>query len=318
MNLIDAFLLLLILLVTYFGFRKGFILGAVDLFLLVASTCFAFWAYPYLGLFFQKYIPALGVWKLPVSFILCFLAVRFLLGAVMGRILSNVSTDTHRSLGNRLLGLVPGFINGVIYAAIISALLLGSPFFDSLSKQTRESRITTKLIPYVESAEHALAPVFDDAISQTMNHLTVNPSSHEAVDLSFTVNDPTVRPDLEAEMLLLVNQERNKVGLPSLVADPEMQEVARAHSRDMFAKGYFSHTNKEGKSLADRAHEAQVAYTTAGENLAFAQTLKLAHNGLMNSPGHRANILNKFFGRVGIGILDGGRHGLMVTQNFRN
>ena len=52
--------------------------------------------------------------------------------------------------------------------------------------------------------------------------------------------------------------------------------------------------------------------------LALARTLDMAHTGLMNSPGHRANILNPAFGRVGIGILDGGRHGLMVTQTFRN
>ncbi len=38
----------------------------------------------------------------------------------------------------------------------------------------------------------------------------------------------------------------------------------------------------------------------------------------MNSPGHRANILHKDFGRVGIGIMDGGIRGLMVTQNFRD
>ncbi|MDQ3129497.1 MAG: colicin V production protein, partial [Acidobacteriota bacterium] len=44
----------------------------------------------------------------------------------------------------------------------------------------------------------------------------------------------------------------------------------------------------------------------------------IAHTGLMNSPGHRANILQPNFGRVGIGVLDGGRRGLMITQNFRN
>ena len=56
----------------------------------------------------------------------------------------------------------------------------------------------------------------------------------------------------------------------------------------------------------------------AGENLALAQTLRIAHKGLMNSPGHRANILHKSFGRLGIGILSGDMHGIMVTQAFRN
>jgi uncharacterized protein YkwD len=56
----------------------------------------------------------------------------------------------------------------------------------------------------------------------------------------------------------------------------------------------------------------------AGENLALAPTLTIAHEGLMNSPGHRANILQKKFGRVGIGVMEGGFHRLMITQNFRN
>jgi uncharacterized protein YkwD len=97
-----------------------------------------------------------------------------------------------------------------------------------------------------------------------------------------------------------------------------MLAVARAHSHDMFAKGYFSHISKEGTTPAERARKAGVRFITAGENLALAQTLRTAHDGLMNSPGHRANILRPSFGRVGIGVLDGGRHGLMITQNFRN
>jgi uncharacterized protein YkwD len=64
--------------------------------------------------------------------------------------------------------------------------------------------------------------------------------------------------------------------------------------------------------------EGGVRFLAAGENLALAPSLQVAHNGLMNSPGHRRNILDHQFGRVGIGIMDGGIRGLMVTQNFRN
>jgi uncharacterized protein YkwD len=63
---------------------------------------------------------------------------------------------------------------------------------------------------------------------------------------------------------------------------------------------------------------ANVRFITAGENLALAPTLQIAHTGLMNSPGHRANILRREFGRVGIGIMDGGMRGLMISQEFRN
>jgi uncharacterized protein YkwD len=65
-------------------------------------------------------------------------------------------------------------------------------------------------------------------------------------------------------------------------------------------------------------HQSNVQFLTAGENLALAPTLSVAHTGLMNSPGHRANILRAQFGRVGIGIIDGGMRGFMVSHEFRN
>jgi len=86
----------------------------------------------------------------------------------------------------------------------------------------------------------------------------------------------------------------------------------------MFARGYFAHDTPENRDPFDRMREAGVRFVVAGENLAHGPTIQIAHTGLMNSPGHRANILRAQFGRVGIGIMDGGKRGLMVTQNFRN
>nr|WP_317169283.1 CAP domain-containing protein [Mucilaginibacter humi] len=79
-----------------------------------------------------------------------------------------------------------------------------------------------------------------------------------------------------------------------------------------------SHTTPEGLDPFDRMRNDGVRFLTAGENIAITQTLPMAHTGLMNSPGHRANILNPAFGRLGIGILDAGWYGLMITQAFRN
>jgi uncharacterized protein YkwD len=86
----------------------------------------------------------------------------------------------------------------------------------------------------------------------------------------------------------------------------------------MFARGYFSHVTPDGKTLVDRVRAGKVSFLTAGENLALGPTLPICHEGLMNSPGHKANILHKDYGRLGVGVLDGGKYGLMITQNFRN
>ena len=91
------------------------------------------------------------------------------------------------------------------------------------------------------------SPIFGEAAKETMNRLTVKPNSNETVELRFTVENPKPRPDLEAKMLQLVNAERVKRGLQPLKPDPEMTAVARAHSKDMFARGYFSHYTPEKK-----------------------------------------------------------------------
>ena len=94
--------------------------------------------------------------------------------------------------------------------------------------------------------------------------------------------------------------------------------LSRMHIAGLLARGYFAHDTPEGLTPFDRMHQSNVQFLTAGENLALAPTLSVAHTGLMNSPGHRANILRPQFGRVGIGIMDGGMRGLMVSQEFRN
>jgi uncharacterized protein YkwD len=148
--------------------------------------------------------------------------------------------------------------------------------------------------------------------------LTVQPESHERVNLPYKVVNPRPRPDLEAQMLELVNRERLAARLRPLAPDPELTEVARKHSADMFARGYFAHDTPEGLDPFARMRAAGVRYLTAGENLALAPSLQVAHHGLMNSPGHRANILHPQFGRLGIGIMDGGIRGLMISQEFRD
>ncbi|MGN6362248.1 MAG: CAP domain-containing protein, partial [Thermomicrobiales bacterium] len=94
--------------------------------------------------------------------------------------------------------------------------------------------------------------------------------------------------------------------------------IARAHGEEMFELGYFSHDSPVSGSPFDRLNAAGIQYHAAGENLALAPDLDIAMQGLMNSPGHRANILSPDYGRVGIGIISSRYHGLMFVQLFRN
>lgn len=318
MNWIDVALLLTVVLAMWGGWQKGFIIGIVDLIVWIGSLLAGFFCYRFFGEFLESIFPSLGVWTLPLAFLITIILARILLSVLFNLVLKATSVRIHRHHVNHVLGLLPGLVHGLLYATILAALLLAMPLSNGLSAQTKSSQFAARLASGVEWLDHKLSPIFDDATQQTLNNMTIKPSSDETVKLDFTVQDPIPRPDLEARMLELVNQERAKVGLQPLKADPEMTAVARSHSKDMFARGYFSHYSPEGKDPFDRMRSAEVKFLAAGENLALGQTLKICHQGLMNSPGHRANILRPQYGRLGIGVLDGGVRGLMISQEFRN
>lgn len=318
-NWVDILLVLLVLVSVWNGWRRGFILSFLDLARWVGSLL--------AGLFFYRTVSRrLGyftdwteIWNQPIAFILVAVITGILIQILGNALLRRIPKDTHERRINKIFGTLPGLASGLITAAIISALLFSVPFSDSLMESTQNSYLANRLAVYTEELETALVPIFDDAIRQTLNRrTTVQPGSTERVELPFKIENTRPRPELEEQMLELVNRERTANGLVPLEADPELTEVARRHSVDMFSRGYFSHNTPENKDPFDRIREADVRFRTAGENLAFAPTVQIAHTGLMNSSGHRANILRSTFGRIGIGILDGGRRGLMITQNFRN
>lgn len=120
----------------------------------------------------------------------------------------------------------------------------------------------------------------------------------------------------ELQLFQLVNQERLQAGLSELKIHTGLVELARLKSKDMIALNYFAHQSPTYGSPFEMMQKAGIAYSYAGENLAGAPTVARAHTALMNSPGHRANILNPNFTHVGIGIVDGGPYGKMVTQMF--
>lgn len=121
----------------------------------------------------------------------------------------------------------------------------------------------------------------------------------------------------EQQMVDLVNQERQKRGVAPLKVNNELVKVARLKAKDMIENNYFDHQSPTYGSPFEMMNQFGISYRTAGENLAGDQSVKSAHKGLMNSRGHRANILNGQFTEVGIGIVDGGPYGKMFVQLFK-
>ena len=118
----------------------------------------------------------------------------------------------------------------------------------------------------------------------------------------------------EKEVVRLINIERASNGLNALEHDWQLSRVARYKSQDMHDKSYFSHTSPTYGSPFQMMKDFGISYKSAGENIAKGQrTPKEVVNAWMNSQGHRANILNKSFTKIGVGYVPDGNY---WTQMF--
>ncbi len=115
---------------------------------------------------------------------------------------------------------------------------------------------------------------------------------------------PGVLTAAAAAVVDLTNAERAAAGCPPLTVDERLTAAARLHSEDMAAQDYFDHTSLDGRSPWDRA-KAQGYTNPSGENIAAGQdSAEAVVKAWMDSPGHRANILNCDFREIGVGEVD--------------
>jgi uncharacterized protein YkwD len=199
------------------------------------------------------------------------------------------------------------------------SLIFVFPVRGQFKKDILDSRTGPIFVSFSGLLEKQLKNVFGGAVSETINFLTIKPSSNESVDLGFKLSENEVKFDEASEIAMfnLVNQERRKVGANPLIFDRSLRDLSRDYAMEMFENGFFSHVSTvDGSTPADRADRHNIQYQIIGENLAFAPDVYLAHQGLMNSEGHRKNILSTDYSRVGIGVVDGGVYGRIFVQEF--
>jgi uncharacterized protein YkwD len=148
-----------------------------------------------------------------------------------------------------------------------------------------------------------------------------DPPTRVAIDRSDVLEGPVSdAAAAERRIFDLVNEDRRKSGLPPLVWDDRAAAIARAHSADMHDNGFVAHVSPTTGSASDRAKAAGLVTPLVLENIARAYSPREAQEGLMNSPGHRANVLSTEATHVGVGIALGsevsGLRELYVTQMF--
>lgn len=324
LNLLDIIILIILAFYALEGYSAGFLASFFDFISFVLSFFLGLKFYRFLGLIFISYFSIPKGFANALGFFLTAFIAEIIFALVSRKIHNDIVLWTKSKKGNelwqinKLLGFLPGLASALLLISFILTIIISLPFSPLLKKTVYDSKIASTLILKTAGIEQKLNDVFGGAINETINFLTIQPQSDESISLNFRVNDLKTDQNSEEKMLKLVNKERELRGFLPLVMDEKLRNAARAHSKDMFKRGYFSHYTPEGLSPFDRMGSADISFIYAGENLALAPNVDMAMQGLMNSPGHKANILSPNFGKIGIGVMDGGIYGEMFSQEFTN
>jgi uncharacterized protein YkwD len=328
-NWVDLVIIFVLVFYLFEGIKRKFLMGFVDLLGFILSFSIALRFYTSFGkILILNFALSKGIAN-AVGFLLAGFLTEFIytffVGYFYGKLYLKVfeflkvkGILSKTILMNKIFGFLPAICEALIFTAFILTLLIVFPIEGRIKKDIVSSKMGGVLVSKTQNVDRLLNNIFGAALNETLTFLTVNPnpSSDERVDLHFTISNVDIDEQSEQIMFFLLNNERQKIGLKRLEYSSKLRDLARVYGKDMFARGFFSHYNPENLSPFDRMENAKITFLTGGENLALAPNVHLAHQGLMNSPGHRANILSTEFKKVGIGSVDGGMYGEIFVQEF--
>jgi len=317
-NPIDAAVLVLIGVAAWFGYRTGFVATTYSLasWILAAAAALAF-AGPATALV-ETLTGRPRPFAATIGFVVTIVAAEALFSAAGHLAIRPIVALVRRgplAPADRILGTLPAAIRSLFIVAVAILAIEAFPVGSDMKAAVEASRtgrfVNAQIVafqPQIESFTRQLggSPLLVTRIGEDQT---------ERLDLPDGIE---LAPDPVAERQLvdLVNEERTQRGIKSLVLDERLVSVARAHSQEMFTLKYFSHESPVSGSPFDRLKSAGITYSRAGENLAYAQSVSVAHRALMESPGHRENILRSEFTRIGIGVINAPAYGRMITQLF--
>ncbi|MHB1160499.1 MAG: CvpA family protein [Chloroflexota bacterium] len=322
LNWVDWLILLALLGYLAAGVRRGFVMGILDLLGMVVSLAAGVLGYRQLSALVLQWVEVPSAIATLGAFLLLVLIAQAIYSAIVNLVF-RIGRPIVLLLGplyllDRALGALPGLVKGLIFATLVLLPFALFPLVPQLSAGIERSSMGSRLVVAAVDAAPGLESLMGRELNDGLSFLTP-PQTEEGMKMNFgLVGELEPDPAAEERMLQLVNAEREKAGLRPLQMDEELRKVARAHSREMFEMSYFAHNSPASGTPFDRMRKAGIPFGLAGENLAYAPNVQIAHEGLMNSPGHRANILRPEFRKVGIGVLKSEFRGSMFSQEFTN
>jgi uncharacterized membrane protein required for colicin V production len=315
--LVAAFGLLLVR-----GWFRGFVREAMDLAALVVGIVLAFRLAPSLG----AVISSMAGVSTETGRVIGGSIVFF--GVGIGAAFATAAIERKfrlpgLNLVNRAGGAALALTWGVFLATLITTVAVILPFPRAVADRLDESAITRVLTEPGGVPQEVFAHLAGDRIVEALINLRevfgerrviIGPGEVLAIPPA-TAGEIHDDPAAARRIFDLLNQARVDAGLDPLAWSDALAGVGHGHAEEMYLDGYFAHESPQTGDVGDRLAAAGITFRVAGENLALAATAADVHDGLMASPGHRANILDVDYRRVGIAVVRGPL-GLMTVQVF--
>ncbi|NTU72860.1 hypothetical protein HGB07_01650 [Candidatus Roizmanbacteria bacterium] len=318
-NLVDWFFLALIL--YYVFLNRGFIETLLEVVIFIIALVSAYALFPSLGAFFGSYYYLSRGWADALGFSIAWFSIESLLHFIGTFFLSKSLVVIRKNKLNQGAGAVMGFFQACFMFLFFVSFIFALPIREPFKQQIVKSRTGPYFLELSQGVQTQIKQVYGGAVTDTLNFLTIHPKTNEVVELGYTLNRQDLHVDSSSEdtMVQMVNNERIKNGLTPLTLNTRLRDVARVYADQMWENGFFSHISKvDQTSVSGRITRQGIDYQIVGENLALAPDVYQAHEGLMNSAGHRKNILTPEYGEIGIGVIDGALKGKIFVQIFKN
>lgn len=304
------------------GWLRGFVRELFDLAGLVIGVVVAFRLSGPVGGWIADRFDATPEWAQLGSGIALF----FLVGTGMALVahqISRVARLPGLNLANRLGGITLAVGWGLALVLIVASLLRALPLPPAVDDALEGSEVVEAVAGPGSPAEEWFTEVAGDdmidailALERLVGDRRVVLEEEERVEIpAAEASELSVDRAAAEQIAGLVNDARLAEGLAPLAWSEGLAAVAEAHATEMYRQGYVSHVSPTTGTVGDRVEAAGIRLRIVGENLALAPTPRAVHRGLMDSPGHRANILREEYNRVGVGAVRGPL-GLMVVEVF--
>ncbi len=296
---------------------EGWQIGAIELTMgITASMIAGITALSYhrvVGEFITRYTGITASLSSGIGFLVLVLITPLLLSVFL-LIIQPLFKNHIRHIWDRIFGIVVSIPQTIIIIGFVELTLLILPFDGVLSDSLQSSRLSQLMIFYGSKYSPVIHRISHEENKKPVM-LALGPNEHQSMAIPFRVQEWNLLEDANSENILYtyIANERLHNAQPKIEVNPTLQKIARIHSRSMLLSGSVSHIDINSRLFKENSIGSDIRTDDMSDIVVFAPTIYSAIANLSTIPDFTSNILFPKYRYLGIGIIETGGQGIMIT-----